>query len=340
MRICLVGEFSGKLDEGMRNVTQCLSRELSKNHKTLLLDVKNTYNLDFWTAIKSFRPEIIHYVHGPTIFSFIIVRIIRSRHPDAKIVMSAMHPGFYGFRGLSYGPSYAASSILKSFIPLLKPDLLLTQSETSERMFNNLGCRTCFLPVGVDTSKFVPVSKSVKIKLREEYGINKEEFIILHVGSIKRNRNVPVLKKLQRQGNQVVVVGRTSTRIERLLYQELIDQGCIVLAHYFPKIEEVFALSDCYVFPTVNPIGSIELPLSVLEAMSCNLGVVSTKFGALPRIFQENEGLFFADQDDDLISRVEDIKKASMINNREKVLPYSWKNIIEKLEDIYEQLLR
>ena len=340
MRICLVGELSGVLDEGMRKVTHCLSRELSKNHETLLLDVKNTFTINFWTAIKRFRPEIVHYVHGPSFLSFVIVQAIKGRYRDAKIVMSAMHPGFYGFRGLTYGPSYAVSSLLKNFVPLLKPDLILTQSQASERMFNRLGCRTYFFPAGVDTEKFVPVSVSTKKKLREEYGINKEQFIILHVGSVKRGRNVQILKILQRQGNQVIIVGRTSTRVEQLLHQELVAQGCFVWAHYFPRIEEIYALSDCYVFPTVNPIGSIELPLSVLEAMSCNLGVISTRFGALPRIFQEGEGLVFANQDDDLDCKLEEIKNASRINNREKVLPYSWKNATERLEDIYKQLLR
>jgi glycosyltransferase involved in cell wall biosynthesis len=335
-----VGEFSGTLDEGMRKVTDYLSKELSKNHETLLLDVRNTFSVDFWSGIKRFRPEIIHYIHGPSIFSFVIAQAIKSRYHDAKVVMSAMHPGFYGFRGLTYGPSYAVSSLLKSAVHLLKPDLILTQSQATERMFNNIGCRTCFLPIGVDTTKFSPVSQFTKKRLREENGIDQEKFIILHIGTVGRGRNIRILKKLNGCGNQVLIVGRTSTRVERRLHQDLLDNGCIVWARYFPRIEEIYALSDCYIFPTVNPIASIESPLSVLEAMSCNLKVVTTRFGALPRIFQEDEGLVFADQDDDMVSRIQEVKNAGKVNNREKVLPYSWENTIKKLEDIYKQLLQ
>ena len=67
------------------------------------------------------------------------------------------------------------------------------------------------------------------------------------------------------------------------------------------NIEEVYALSDCYVFPTppMNKINSIEIPLSVLEAMACNLSVITTKFGALPKVFEEGDGLIFVDDGED-----------------------------------------
>ena len=35
-------------------------------------------------------------------------------------------------------------------------------------------------------------------------------------------------------------------------------------------------------FSTVDPKACIETPLSVLEALSCNIPVITTKFGSLP----------------------------------------------------------
>ena len=60
---------------------------------------------------------------------------------------------------------------------------------------------------------------------------------------------------------------------------------------YITHLEEIYALSDCYVFPTTDRRYCVEMPLSVLEAMSCNLPMLTTRFGALPGVFEEASGL-------------------------------------------------
>jgi len=339
MRICLVGEFSGDLDEGMRGLTSNLGKELSKRHETLLLDLKGYFSTRFWRDLKEFQPQIIHYVPGPSIMSFIITKTIKARCRQAKTVMSATHTAFLGLRGFSYGPSYILSSLLMYLIPLLKPDLMLTQSHETERFFVKMGCRTKFFPSGVDTERFVPAINADKEKLRKKYGIDAGKFVLLHVGSVKKRRNVQILKRLQGNGNQILIIGSPSTGVEKAIQQDLIASNCLVWAQYFTNIEEVYALSDCYVFPPVKRVSSIELPLSVLEAMSCNLPVVTTKFGALPRIFQDGSGLFYADKEEDFAIAVDKVKDSGFVaKTRDMVLPYSWEKISLALESIYEQM--
>ncbi|MEM2741205.1 MAG: glycosyltransferase family 4 protein [Nitrososphaeria archaeon] len=247
--------------------------------------------------------------------------------------MSAMHPSL---------PSF-----FKKLVSLLKPDLTLIQSYETESMFKRLGCRVEFLPCGVDVKKFTPVTAETKIKLRKKYGIEKEKFVILHVGSIKEGRNIQFLTKLQKEDNQVLIIGATSTGINQKLCQELRKSGCLVWTKYFEHIEEIYGLSDCYVFPvmfkvdfTGRPVSdSIEMPLSIIEAMACNLPVISTKFGALPRIFHEKEGLIYANREEDFLQAVKKIKNGINVRNREKVLPYSWEKVAEKLQQIYSYLI-
>lgn len=324
MKMCLIGEFCGNLDEGMRNVTYYLYNQLSKKHVVLPLDV-DTLSLDWLKKIKKFDPEIIHYIHGPSIVSLMIMRILASCI-NTKTVISATQPRFSFFS--------------KKFIPLFKPDLLLTQSYDADRMFKDFDCRTQFLPNGIDIDKFMPVSAAAKELLREKYGVDKEKFVIIHVGSIRKRRNILFFSKIQEmEGVQVVIAGSTSMTMEQDAYNSLKESGCVVWRRYFEKIEEVYQLSDCYIFPATNALSSIELPLSVLEAMSCNLAVVSTRFGALPAIFKEGNGLIFVDNEADIIDTVELIKNTNTnIQTREKVLPYSWKKVVERLEEIYEEL--
>jgi len=328
MKICLIGEYSGNLEEGMRKTAFYLSKELSKHHQVLALDIKKLFFRDFWRKSKDFNPQVIHYIPGPSVISFIIVKMLAFYSKNAKTVIYATHP---------FLPSFS-----KKIIPLFKPDLILVQSSETEKLFNNLGCETKFLPSGIDVRKFIPASVKIKEELREKYGIDKEKFVILHVGSIKEGRGIEIFKNLAAKGYEVIIIGNRSTGIEKQIYQSIIQSGCKVWTKYFEHIEEIYALSDCYLFPTSpeNKLNAIEMPLSVLESMSCNLPVITTKFGALPKVFEEGDGLFFVENEREIFTVLEKIKNTNMrVKTREKVLSYSWENIGKRLEEIYSNLM-
>ena len=334
MRICLLGNSTGSIDEGMKNITFNISKELSKKHELLVLNPLNVFSLHLWQSIKEFNPDIVHYIPGPSINSFIIVKLISLylkylNNRSTKFVMSAPFPKL--------------SAISKEIIRLFKPDLMIVQSKSTEKIFAKRGFKTILLPLsGVDVKKFRPVKENTKYKLREKYGVNADRFVVLHIGHIKEGRNLQILKKIQTKNNnvQVVIVGSTSTEIEKKIYRELVDGGCIVITKYIHNIEEIYQLSDCYVFPTVNKLNSIELPLSVLEAMACNLPVVSTKFGALPEYFTEGNGLIFVKNCDQILEIVSNLRETNKdVDTRKKVIHFSWENISKKLVKIYEELL-
>jgi len=334
MRICLIGEYDPVLDEGMRKVAFHLAQGLSRSHEVLPLNIKGVFTSSFWRKIKEFRPQIVHYIHGPTVKSLILMKILLLYCKQPKTVISAMRPRF--------------SYISARFIPWLKPDLVLTQSYETEAKLSSLGCRTAFLPCGVDTDRFVPVSPEAKAALRRKHGIDDNKFVLLHVGSIKPGRGVHWLARLRGKDTQVIIVGPTSVGIRGKTVRKLSETGCLVWTDYFENVEEVYALADCYIYPTMpltDALGravadSIEMPLSILEAMSCNLPVISTKFGALPRIFETGDGFYFAEKEEDLIERLHEVKShSSKVRTREKVLAYSWKIVVRQLEQIYANLI-
>jgi glycosyltransferase involved in cell wall biosynthesis len=205
-------------------------------------------------------------------------------------------------------------------------------------LLNELGVKTRFLPNGVDTEKFSPVSERTKEKLREKYDI-ANQFIILHVGHIKNERNIRVLGDLVEGNNLVVIVASTSTKVDEDLIRYLEEKGVLIWKEYFENIHEIYNLSDCYVFPVTKANASIEIPLSVLEAMSCNLPVVSTNFGGLVDFLEEGDGLFFVDNEKGFIKKIEMVKNGPLcVETRKKVLPLSWGKIGETLDRIYEEI--
>jgi glycosyltransferase involved in cell wall biosynthesis len=327
MRICLVGEFSGNVDEGVRNIAFNLSQELSRTNDVLKLDLKlkSSISLDTWRKVKAFEPQVIHYLPGPTMISFIVTRIMASLSGGARTVISATHPRL-------------PPTPFDRIVSRLKPDLVLVQSARTEQMFKSLGCRTRRVPCGVDMQKFTPVSAEMKTNLREKYGIAKDSFVVLHVGHISRGRNVSLLEKVQESDCQVIIAASTSIKVDKLTYQSIEARGCLIWRRYFEHIEDIYNLSDCYFFPTVSSRGSPELPLSVMEAMACNLPVISTRFGALPEFFQEGDGLYFASGEEEIQQSLKVIKGGLAVSTREKVVQYSWQNIARQLEETYALL--
>jgi len=327
MRICVIAENSSLLDEGVKNTGLHLIKRISKNHEVMSFPPRSVLSLDFWRAVKQFDPQIIHYIPGSTLVAFMILKTLSVYRSKSKTVLSAIHPLFSLSR-----------SRARKVIPWLRPDLVIVQSYAIERMLSGLGCQTAFLPSGVDLAKFFPVDDKTKKAMRKRYGLDEGKFTVLHVGHMLRSRNLGVFKRILATDSQVVIVGSPSTRKpERQVYLELKQNGCVVWNDYIENIEEIYALSDCYIFPVAQPAGCIEMPLSVMEAMACNLPVISTRFGALPRAFEEGDGLIFVEDEGELIEKLE-IVKGVEVRTREKVLPYSWENVARQLEVIYRKL--
>lgn len=340
MRICLVADYSAP-DEARKVIAHNLYRELSKNHKVLRADLRGVFTIGFWKIVRDFEPHVLHYIPGASSLSFAITKALRTFTFSTKsktVMFSMLHPFHSPFHGFYYFFSY----LTKWTIPFTKTDLVIVQSSDAEKVFKKIGCNVKFMVCsGVDVNRFVSVSEKRKEELKKKYEIDNEKFVVLHVGSIRKWRNVEILKGIQSYPDiQVVVVGRISTKFEKNVALELEKRDCKIINGYIPEVEELYALSDCYVFPTADPVGSIDLPLSVLEAMSTNLPVITTKFGGLPRIFKEGDGLFFVKGIDETINSLKEIKVGNIkIRTREKVLLYSWENIARELEETYEHLV-
>jgi hypothetical protein len=87
MKVCILGSFSGTLDEGMANVSYHVYQNLKKQFSdVLLLNVDNSFNLSFWKSIIKFKPNIIHLIPGPTIKLLILLKIIQKITHGVSIV--------------------------------------------------------------------------------------------------------------------------------------------------------------------------------------------------------------------------------------------------------------
>jgi glycosyltransferase involved in cell wall biosynthesis len=326
MKVYIVSNFSGSLDEGMMNVAFQLGNSLAKHHDVFYMNARKTaFSLRFWMKTRKSRPDIIHVILRPSAATLSLVQLLKLWCAGAKVFLSALQPPAHFTHGIFFK---------------IRPDAVLVQSYRTQLIFDRLGYKTSWLPNGVDAGRFHPVSEKTKRALREKYKVHRDNFVVLHVGHILKGRNLGVFSEISKQrDNQVVIVGGTIFKPDRQTRESLVENGCIVWQKYFPNIEEIYQLADCYVFPVVNSSNCIELPLSVMEAMSCNLPVLSTNFGGLKRLFKEGDGLVFTDRRNlrEAFDKFkEEIKKNVIkVKTREKVLHLTWQEIASQLDSIY-----
>ncbi len=155
--------------------------------------------------------------------------------------------------------------------------------------------------------------------------------MILHVGHLCSGRGLRALKSLAgQQGLHLVLAASTANPANESLKRELEQAGVEVHHEYLPRIEDLYRAADLYLFPVREGSGSIEFPLSVLEAMACNLPVVTTPFGALAENFLAGDGLQYF-QTPEKIPAAMDAVLSARTDTRAKVEGFSWEAGMETL---------
>jgi len=323
MRICILYDKFGSIDEGMKCVGYNLSKEISRNNEICEIDLNRYASPIFWNRIKDFSPDIIHFVPGITIKSIFLLKVLRFFY-DVKTTITALVPRLSQPVGLY---------VLKAN----KPDMIFALSTMFENLLRSVDVPTKFLPMGVDIDRFKPEnSQERKILTRRQLGLDERRFTVLHIGHLERGRNTELLSDVVKLGYQGVLVATTSTKPNLTLQAKLEKDGVVVIRKYFKNIEDVYRIADCYVFPTLNSRNAVSIPLSVLEAMACDLPVISTHFGGLPRMFSEGDGLLYAGTKEKFLECIKSIEKGEIgkIATREKVSKYSW-HYVAQLFDMY-----
>jgi glycosyltransferase involved in cell wall biosynthesis len=269
------------------------------------------------SKIRAFNPELIFYLPPAqaTIYSFLRARVLKLYGRGARTVLITLQPRRYPV-------------VVKKIVPFVAPDLILAQSAQTQQALNGLGCAVRRIASGVDLQKFTPVDRSCKEALRRKYGLAADRYVVLHVGHINRNRNMQFLDQIQRLAAvQAVVVGSSTYPEDRQLAADLKAAGVVVITGYLERIEELYQCADCYLFPVFSEGACIEIPLSVLEAMACNLPVVTTRYGGLPGLIRAREDFRYAASDAEMLAQLNLLKEKSGPRTRELVEHFSWSNV-------------
>ena len=224
----------------------------------------------------------------------------------------------------------------KALIKLSGAKMIALSHAAWEYYRGQLGERVSYLKAGVDTSRFLPVSKQEKAQLKEKYGIPKDKIVVLHVGHLNSGRNVQQLLKLDGRFHALLVVSTltANAREEALREQFLRKENATLIEDYIPDIQQIYQLADVYLFPTMERGRCIDVPLSAMEAAACNVPVVATPFGELKELvgckgFYEIESFEENALQEQLLKAVGEGKQP-----RANVAEYDWNIAVKRLMEM------
>jgi glycosyltransferase involved in cell wall biosynthesis len=339
----IIEDLSLPLDEGAKNTGFKLIQALkNKGAKVLVFTrhenplLKESFQLpgnkfligcQFSRNLKAQEPDVIFYVptSSGTLGAFIRAALIKTQSSSRPLALLNLQ-----YREL---PSFA-----RYFGLHRHADIVFTQSRSSSEVFCSFGCRIVLLPGGVDHTVFHPVSRQEKRQIRLEHGFQESDRIVLHVGHCNRHRNVTVLAQLVMLGFKVIMIASTTTAVDRALLAELRQTGVTVITDFAENIQHFYQLADCYIFPVFRATSAIDFPLSILEAMACDLPVVTTQFGALPAMFQPGNGFYYGDNNEEIVRLVKQAIEEQDCRTSEMVSQYSWDNLASLILETLQEM--
>jgi len=184
----------------------------------------------------------------------------------------------------------------------------------------------------IDLDIFKPIPMEKKYDLVFSGRLVKNKGIILLLGAVKKLKLI------------MIGDGPLKPKIEEYIKRNNLQDN-IQLAGWLPSIEEVAKIynqSKIFVMPSFNEGG----PRANLEAMACNLPLITTKVGLMLDIIKDGEnGLFIDWNVDDIVRKItillkdDNLRKKIAENGYQTVQQFERKKIIKNYAETYQNLL-
>lgn len=273
MRILVIGTVDGQKNEGMRNIITHLASSMEQLQHHVEYSRLRTVPT---TLAKSIKADAILVCSRATCMSYFLIMLLKLVYTNKPIFFLVVQPPRNGFIKL------CRMRELKCHYLCINIDDMLDISTAG-------GSKIDEIKVGIDTTKFRPVSMAERASIKYRWGFDLSRPIVLHVGHRSKGRGLEKICTLDEQKYQRVVVAsglfedeETVRMLERSQVRNIVG--------YIDSIEELYQIADVYIFPTVDKDYVISIPLSVMEALACGTPVVAFRqFDPTRRIAATNK---------------------------------------------------
>ena len=333
MRISVISEeITIRPAEGLLVFLMHLCRYLSDRHDLLVLhergepdpDIdtrrvlkgRKLFSSELRSVLDDWKPDLIIYTPSSGLTGFGMLRSVLLRRMTGRPVIVV------ALQARETGKGHRLLSLWSA------PELVLSPVREMRRALEDLRVNTDFIMPGYDPALFKPVDRETKIRLRERYGIPADKYVVLHVGHVKESRNLQALLRYRDWGADIQPVVKAG-EVEPVWRDHLRQAGIIVIDEYTDDIHEVYQAADLYFFPVSIRTGALEFPLSVIEACACNLPVLTTRFGALPEVLEDGNGLEWFSGVAEIPGKINMLRN-SVPDTAAKVADLSWERMFDR----------
>ena len=321
-------------DEGCRKVAASLIGRIKKAEpKTTVVTYESRSAL-----------SDVHLKINKLMLSGKLFRLLRQKKEPLLYVPATakLHAAAIRIFFLSLSARWGLQVILAMTFPVGKIDRFLLRRSRArvitlsrdawEHYRQAIGDQAEYFKTGVDTARFCPVDGAQKAALRKKYGIPPGKMVALHVGHLKAERNVEQLLKLDERWHCILAVStQTASEQDRILRAQLEEKENITLMDwYLPNIEELYQLSDVYLFPVVAAHRCIDVPLSALEAAACGIPVVTTPYGEMKELIGKPGFYGIESFEPSELNALMATAATEGVNPRQSVLEYDWENAVQQ----------
>lgn len=203
--------------------------------------------------------------------------------------------------------------------------------------------------VGVDISKFHPVDREEKNRLRSEYGYSNKDFILVYPANLTAGKNHPMLfsavKKVAKKYDfiRLLCPGQEELAPQyKKMTEELNISDKVEFLGYRRDIERLVGLSDV----SVSASNREGLPVNLIEAMAVGNAIVATDVRGNRDLVKDGKNGYLVslgDSDamaDRIIKLIEnpEIMDKFKAQNLTDVKAYSTESVIDQMIKIYKEL--
>lgn len=231
--------------------------------------------------------------------------------------------------------------IIENFT-LRRIDSVISVDESTSQFYINkypwIKEKLTVIPVGIDLTRFMPMNK---LEMRRKYGFSNDDKIIMYIGRLEAEKNleflIDVFCELRSKSRKLVFVGGGKDR--NRLQQKCISRGLksvIFLGEFDQdRVPEILNCADLFVLTSLFESG----PLVVIEAIACNIPVISTDVGRVKEYINSSgmglickmDKLEFANEIDKFLSNQGNFK----YSNSNFLYNFSFAETLLKTKEIY-----
>jgi N-acetyl-alpha-D-glucosaminyl L-malate synthase BshA len=206
------------------------------------------------------------------------------------------------------------------------------------------------IPNGIDLKVF---EKSSPRKLLPNLQITNSERILLFVGTLRPVKGLKyliqamnILRNTGVEKVKLIIIGDGEERQAlKHLVKQLHLEDRVIFVGKIPneKVPNYMTIADIFVLPSLSE----GFPIVTLEAMASGLPIIASRIGGMPEIVEDGVNGFLVEPANprDIAEKVtfllkdEELRGRISKKNKEKIKNYSWEKIIEKLEEIFLEVI-